>query len=192
MLLDRSRSRFLFSKRLRRLGTRHRGDIHNSVFPFALIFAAYNLPKVLFFEYLQEIIQQGLTTTRNSSVKRYVPSVKKISGFTQKLRKTGSRVVALQLCSPLQFGPLSYQPREWGFISSNQSALWSCLLHVTSQLGEGCSMTFVRFVFLILWKTCVWNSFGAFSPMGFWRILQKFEVCSKLSSVNAYVHMLES
>ena len=33
---------------------------------------------------------------------------------------------------------------------------------------------------------------GAFSLMGFWRILQKFEVCSKLSSVNAYFHMLES
>ena len=57
---------------------------------------------------------------------------------------------------------------------------------------EGCSMSFVRFVFLILWKNCVWNSFGAFSQMGFWRILQKFEGCSKLSSVNAYVHMLES
>ena len=28
--------------------------------------------------------------------------------------------------------------------------------------------------------------------MSFWRILQKFEVFSKLSSVNAYVHMLES
>ena len=27
--------------------------------------------------------------------------------------------------------------------------------------------------------------------MGFWRILQECEVCSKLSSVNAYVHMLE-
>ena len=93
---------------------------------------------------------------------------------------------------PLQFGPLTYQPIEWGFISSNQSALWSCLLHVTSQLGEGCSMSFVRFSVLIVWNTCVWNSFGAFSLMGFWRILQKFEVCSKLSSVNAYFHMLES
>ena len=92
-----------------------------------------------------------------------------------------SAAVALQLCPPLQFGPLTYQPIEWGFISSNQSALRSCLLHVTSQLGEGCSMTFVRFVFLIPWMTCVWNSFGAFSPMGFLRILQKFEVCSKLS-----------
>ena len=100
--------------------------------------------------------------------------------------------VALQLCPPLQFGPLTYQPIEWGFTSSNQSALWSCLLHVTSQLGEGCSMSFVRFSVLIVWKTCVWNSFGAFSLMGFWRILQKFEVCSKLSSVNAYFHMLES
>ena len=39
---------------------------------------------------------------------------------------------------------------------------------------------------------CMKQFFGAFSPMGFWRILQKFEVCSKLSSVNAYVHMLES
>ena len=76
------------------------------------------------------------------------------------------------LSPPLQFGPLTYQPIEWGFISSNQSALWSCLLHVTFQLGEGCSMSFVRFVFLILWKTCVWNSFRAFSPMGFWRILK--------------------
>ena len=103
-----------------------------------------------------------------------------------------NRFVALQLCPPLQFGPLTYQPIEWGFISSNQSALWSCLLHVTSQLGEGCSMSFVRFSVLIVWKTCVWNSFGAFSLMGFWRILQKFEVCSKLSSVNAYFHMLES
>ena len=30
---------------------------------------------------------------------------------------------ALHLCPPLQFGPLTYQPIEWGFISSNQSAL---------------------------------------------------------------------
>ena len=55
-----------------------------------------------------------------------------------------------------------------------QSLLWSCLLHVTSQLGEGCSMS------MMLWKTCVWNSFGAFSPMGFLEDLKKFEVCSKL------------
>ena len=68
----------------------------------------------------------------------------------------------MQLCPPLQFGPLTYQPIECAFISSNQSALWSCLLHVTSQLGEGCSMTFVRFVFLISWKTCVCNSFEVF------------------------------
>ena len=68
------------------------------------------------------------------------------------------RSVPLQLCPPLQFGPLTYQPIEWGFISSNQSALWSCLLHVTSQLGEGCSMSFVRFSVLIVWKTCIWNS----------------------------------
>ena len=70
--------------------------------------------------------------------------------------------VALQLCPPLQFGPLTYQPIEWGFVSSNQSALWSCLLHVTSQLGEGCSMSFVRFSVLIVWKTCVWNSLEHF------------------------------
>ena len=31
--------------------------------------------------------------------------------------------VALQLCPPLQFGPLTYQPIECAFISSNQSAL---------------------------------------------------------------------
>ena len=74
--------------------------------------------------------------------------------------------VALQLCPPLQFGPLTYQPIEWGFVSSNQSALWWCLLHVTSQLGEGSSMSFVRFSVLIVWKTCVWNTFGAFSLMG--------------------------
>ena len=70
----------------------------------------------------------------------------------------------------LQFGPLTYQPIEFVFISSNQRALWSCLYHLTSQLGEGCSMNFVRFVLLIRWKTCVWNRFGPFSPMGFWRI----------------------
>ena len=29
----------------------------------------------------------------------------------------------LRLCPPLQFGPLTYQPIEWGFVSSNQSAL---------------------------------------------------------------------
>ena len=32
-------------------------------------------------------------------------------------------LVALQLCPPLQFGPLTYQPIECVFISSNQSAL---------------------------------------------------------------------
>ena len=36
---------------------------------------------------------------------------------------------------------------------SNQSALWSCLLSVTSQLGEGCGTSFVHFVFLIQRKT---------------------------------------
>ena len=82
-------------------------------------------------------------------------------------RRCTSAPGALQLCPPLQFGPLTYQPIEWGFVSSNQSALWSCLLHVTSQLGEGCSMSFVRFSVLIVWKTCVWNTFGAFSLMGF-------------------------
>ena len=46
-----------------------------------------------------------------------------------------ARSVALQLCPPLQFGPLTYQPIECVFTSSNQSALWSCLPYVTSQLG---------------------------------------------------------
>ena len=77
----------------------------------------------------------------------------------------------------LQFGPLTYQPIECPFISSNQSALRSCLRHLTSQLGEGRSMSFIRFVLLIRWKTCIWNSVGAFSPMEFWRILQECEVC---------------
>ena len=35
----------------------------------------------------------------------------------------GYTFVALQLCPPLQFGPLTYQPIECVFISSNQSAL---------------------------------------------------------------------
>ena len=57
-----------------------------------------------------------------------------------------ARSVALQLCPPLQFGPLTYQLTECVFISSSQSELGSCLLHVTSQLGEGCSMSlFVSF-----------------------------------------------
>ena len=84
ILLDRSRSRFPFFKHLRRLGTRYRGDIHNSTFPFALIFAAYSVPEVMFFEYLREIVQQGFTTTRNTNLKRYFPSLKKISGFMPK------------------------------------------------------------------------------------------------------------
>ena len=69
-----------------------------------------------------------------------------------------AHICATKLCPPLQFGPLTYQPIEWGFISSNQSALWSCLLHVTFQLGEGCSMSFVRFSVLMVWKTCIRNS----------------------------------
>ena len=57
----------------------------------------------------------------------------------------------------------SYQPIERVFISSNQSALWSCLLHVTSQPGEGCSMSFVRFMHCPHpVKTCVWNSLERF------------------------------
>ena len=32
---------------------------------------------------------------------------------------------------------------------ANHSALWSCSLHVTSQLGEGCNMSFGRFVFCL-------------------------------------------
>ena len=42
------------------------------------------------------------------------------------MRSLGTSVpnmaVALQLCPPLQFGPLTYQPIEWVFFS-NQSAL---------------------------------------------------------------------
>ena len=90
------------------------------------------------------------------------------SSLSGNLRST----VELQLCPPLQFGPLTYQPIECVFISSNQSALWSCLRHLTSQLGEGCSMSFVRFVLLIRWKTCAWNSSD-----GFLENLQKREVC---------------
>ena len=33
--------------------------------------------------------------------------------------------VALQLCPTWQFGPLTYQPIEWGFVSSNQSAFYN-------------------------------------------------------------------
>ena len=105
--------------------------------------------------------------------------------------------VALQLCPSLQFGPLTYEPIECVFISSNQSVLWSCLLHVTSQLGEGCSMSFVRFRFfivLILWRLVyetVWSVF----PDGFlesftevWSLFETFlglRICS-------YVGELES
>ena len=38
---------------------------------------------------------------------------------------------------------------------------------------------------------CMKPFWTVFPPMGFWRICRN-EVCSKLSSVNAYVHMLES
>ena len=89
-----------------------------------------------------------------------------VAAISKSERTLGVRLrsadVALQLCPPLQFGPLTYQPIECVFVSSNQSALWSCLLHVTSQLGEGCSMSFVRFSVLIVWKTCVWNSLEHF------------------------------
>ena len=36
------------------------------------------------------------------------------------------------------------------------------------------------------------KQFWSVSPDGFLEDLKKFEVCSKLSSVKAYVHMLES
>ena len=36
------------------------------------------------------------------------------------------------------------------------------------------------------------KQFWSVFPDGFWRILQKFEVFAKLSSVNPYVNMLES
>ena len=47
------------------------------------------------------------------------------SGISEIFRQ----MVSTQRCScvlrgpPLQFGPLTYQPIEWGFVSSNQSAL---------------------------------------------------------------------
>ena len=64
--------------------------------------------------------------------------------------------LALQLCPllTLQFGPLTYQPIECVVISSNQSALWSCLLRVTSQLGEGSSMSVVWVLFVSLSWSC--------------------------------------
>ena len=71
--------------------------------------------------------------------------------------------VALQLCPPLQFGPLTYQPIECVFTSSNQSALWSCLRHLTSQVGEGCSMSFVR---LMRWRLVYETVLERF-PVGF-------------------------
>ena len=92
--------------------------------------------------------------------------------------------VALQLCPPLQFGPLTYQPIECVVTSSNQSALWSCLHHLTCQLGEGCSVSFVRFVLLIRRKTYVWNSFGAFPRWVFGEFYDQ-RICS-------YVGELES
>ena len=39
----------------------------------------------------------------------------------------------------LAIGPRSYRPIQCVFTSSNQSALWSCPLHVTSQLGKDCT-----------------------------------------------------
>ena len=72
--------------------------------------------------------------------------------YQRMLLKRGTGL-ALQLCPPLQFGPLTNQPIEYVFISSNQSALWSCLRHLTSQVGEGCTVSFVRFLLQIRWKT---------------------------------------
>ena len=120
-----------------------------------------------------------------------------VAAISKSERTLGVRLrsadVALQLCPPLQFGPLTYQPIECVFVSSNQSALWSCLLHVTSQLGEGCSMSFVRFSVLIVWKTC--GKFWSVFPDGFlenftevWSLFETFlgqRICS-------YVGELES
>ena len=39
----------------------------------------------------------------------------------------------------LAIGPRSCRPIECVFTSCNQSALWSCPLHVTSQLGKDCT-----------------------------------------------------
>ena len=66
-----------------------------------------------------DIPEQAVKKMRTGSVALSLPSPRAIFAFliTERLS------VALQLCPPLQFGPLTYQPIEWGFISSNQSAL---------------------------------------------------------------------
>ena len=110
--------------------------------------------------------------------------------------------LALQLCPllTLQFGPLTYQPIECVVISSNQSALWSCLPRVTSQLGEGSSMSVVWVLFVSLsWSCgglalCTKQSWSVF-PNGFlenftevWSLFETFlgqRICS-------YVGRLES
>ena len=96
--------------------------------------------------------------------------------------------------SPLQFGPLTYQPTECLFISSSQSLLWSCLLHVTSQLGEGCSMSlFVSFSWCcgrLVYET-VLERFPQWVFRGFKEVGSMFETFLG-QSMCSYVGELES
>ena len=66
--------------------------------------------------------------------------------------------VALQLCPPLQFGPLTYQPIECVFVSSNQSALWSCLYHLTYQLTRAVAASYPDVSLLM--KMCAQRNAG--------------------------------
>ena len=160
------------------------GLIIDSVHFFPLIYPFYKL------DVLRSPVNK--TCTRPWSTGRSVIGTLR-SAISTPVLALKDPCVALQLCPPLQFF-LFLSPMNLAFLlASNQSALWLCL-HVTSQLGEGCSMSFVRFVFFILWKTCVWNSFGAFSPMGFWTILQKWSVFETVlgQRICPYVGELES
>ena len=82
---------------------------------------------------------------------------------------------------------LSTNRMRFSFIES--SALWSCLLHVTFQLGKFCIMSsacFVFFLFFFFVPTCKSERVSeCFLRFVFQNILWKCEVYSKLSSVNA-------
>lgn len=75
--------------------------------------------------------------------------------------------LAWVLVSHFSFGPRTYRPIEYHFLFLP--------IKVRCDRVFSICMGFVRSVFLILWTTCVWNSFGAFSLMGFLRILQNCE-----------------
>ena len=106
----------------------------------------------------------------------------------------GTRCSVAVVSSPLQFGPLTYQPTECVFISSSQSWLWSCLLHVTSQLGEGCSMSlFVSFSWCcgrLVYET-VLERFPRWLFGGFKEVWSMFETFLG-QSICSYVGELES